>query len=152
MMLAESLTAPPGKPEASAPVVREESARRSPRRRVVGIERVYRYLRYRHRRLGNTTHPLNRIRSLRPVKLEEHSGGHGVAMPGQVISCCVLTCSQAASTLLLERHLGQMRFSPDMGESGGSQQARTSLARACCPTVARVWTVGKLFIQKVQYS
>ena len=34
--------------------------------------RVYRYLRYRHRRLGNTSHPLNRIRSIRPVKLEQH--------------------------------------------------------------------------------
>jgi hypothetical protein len=34
--------------------------------------RVYRYLRYRHRRLGNTGHPLNRIRSIRPVKLEQH--------------------------------------------------------------------------------
>jgi hypothetical protein len=34
--------------------------------------RVYRYLRYRHKRLGNSTHPLNRIRSIRPVKLEQH--------------------------------------------------------------------------------
>lgn len=34
--------------------------------------RVYRYLRYRHRRLGNIAHPLNRIRSIRLVKLERH--------------------------------------------------------------------------------
>jgi hypothetical protein len=34
--------------------------------------RVYRYLRYRHQRIGNTSHPLNRIRSTRPVKLEQH--------------------------------------------------------------------------------
>jgi hypothetical protein len=34
--------------------------------------RIYRYLRYRHRRLGNTEHSLNRIRSIRPVKLEQH--------------------------------------------------------------------------------
>jgi hypothetical protein len=32
--------------------------------------RVYRYLRYRHRHLGVLRHPLNRIRSIRPVKLE----------------------------------------------------------------------------------
>ena len=34
--------------------------------------RIYRYLRYRHQRLGNSNHPLNRIRSTRPVKLEQH--------------------------------------------------------------------------------
>jgi len=34
--------------------------------------RVYRYLRYRHRKLGVLEHPLNRIRSIRPVKLERH--------------------------------------------------------------------------------
>jgi hypothetical protein len=32
--------------------------------------RVYRYLRYRHRQLGNVDHPLNRIRSIRQIKLE----------------------------------------------------------------------------------
>lgn len=35
-------------------------------------QRIYRYLRYRHRRLGRLSHPLNRIRSLRPIKLEPH--------------------------------------------------------------------------------
>jgi len=34
--------------------------------------RIYRYLRYRHRKLDNRTHPLNRLRSTRPVKLERH--------------------------------------------------------------------------------
>jgi transposase len=34
--------------------------------------RIYRYLRYRHKKLGRLRHPLNRIRSIRPVKLEEH--------------------------------------------------------------------------------
>lgn len=34
--------------------------------------RVYRYLRYRHRKLDVLWHPLNRIRSVRPVKLERH--------------------------------------------------------------------------------
>jgi hypothetical protein len=39
--------------------------------------RIYRYLRYRHRRLGRLRHPLNRIRvvrpiSLRSIKLEQH--------------------------------------------------------------------------------
>jgi hypothetical protein len=34
--------------------------------------RVYRYLRYRQRKLGHSTHPLNRIRAIRPVKLEQH--------------------------------------------------------------------------------
>ena len=34
--------------------------------------RIYRYLRYRHRTLGCATHPLTRIRSISPVKLEQH--------------------------------------------------------------------------------
>lgn len=34
--------------------------------------RVYRYLRYRHRKLGRLQHPLNSIRSVSPIKLEEH--------------------------------------------------------------------------------
>jgi DDE superfamily endonuclease len=34
--------------------------------------RVYRYLAYRHRKLHNSQHPLNRIRSIRLVKLEGH--------------------------------------------------------------------------------
>lgn len=32
--------------------------------------RIYRSLRYRHRKLGLVHHPLNRIRSIRPIKLE----------------------------------------------------------------------------------
>lgn len=35
-------------------------------------QRIYRYLRYRHRRLGRLSHPLNRISSIRLVKLERH--------------------------------------------------------------------------------
>jgi hypothetical protein len=35
-------------------------------------QRVYRYLRYRHRGLGRLRHPLNRIRSISPVKLDRH--------------------------------------------------------------------------------
>lgn len=35
-------------------------------------QRVYRYLRYRHRKLGRLRHPLNRIRSISPVKLDRH--------------------------------------------------------------------------------
>lgn len=35
-------------------------------------QRVYRYLRHRHRALGRLRHPLNRIRSVRPIKLERH--------------------------------------------------------------------------------
>lgn len=35
-------------------------------------QRIYRYLRYRHRRLGCLSHPLNRIRSISPIKLEQH--------------------------------------------------------------------------------
>ena len=38
-----------------------------PRRR-----RIYRYLRYRNRRSGQQDHPLTRIRSVRPIKLERH--------------------------------------------------------------------------------
>ena len=34
--------------------------------------RIYRSLRYRHRTLGRLNHPLNRIRSIRPIKLERH--------------------------------------------------------------------------------
>lgn len=39
---------------------------------VVRRRRVYRYLRYRHRKLGNLRHPLNRIRGIRHIKLERH--------------------------------------------------------------------------------
>ena len=35
-------------------------------------ERVHRYLRLRHRELGNASHPLTRIGSVKPVKLERH--------------------------------------------------------------------------------
>jgi hypothetical protein len=35
-------------------------------------QRIYRYLRYRHRALGRLSHPLNRIRSISPIKLEHH--------------------------------------------------------------------------------
>jgi hypothetical protein len=38
---------------------------------IIRRRRIYRYLRYRHRNLG-LRHPLNRIRMIRPVKLEEH--------------------------------------------------------------------------------
>ena len=34
--------------------------------------RIYRYLRYRHRTLGRLHHPLNRIRAISPIKLEQH--------------------------------------------------------------------------------
>ena len=34
--------------------------------------RIYRYLRYRNHRVGQATHPLTRIRSIRPLKLERH--------------------------------------------------------------------------------
>lgn len=34
--------------------------------------RIYAYLRYRHRKLANLYHPLNRIRSFRSIKLERH--------------------------------------------------------------------------------
>jgi hypothetical protein len=39
---------------------------------VLRRRRVYRYLRYRHKKLGRLRHPLNRIRTIRPVKLEQH--------------------------------------------------------------------------------
>jgi hypothetical protein len=39
---------------------------------LVRRRRMYRYLRYRHRKLGLVHHPLNRIRSIRPIKLECH--------------------------------------------------------------------------------
>ena len=35
-------------------------------------QRVYRYLRLRHRELGNASHPLTRIRSVKPIQLERH--------------------------------------------------------------------------------
>jgi len=38
-----------------------------PRRR-----RIYRYLRSRNRRVGQEAHPLTRIRSVRPIKLDRH--------------------------------------------------------------------------------
>jgi hypothetical protein len=38
-----------------------------PRRR-----RIYRYLRYRNRRVSQEDHPLTRIRSTRPIKLDRH--------------------------------------------------------------------------------
>jgi hypothetical protein len=38
---------------------------------IIRRRRIYRYLRYRHRKLGRLRHPLNRIRMTRPVKLEE---------------------------------------------------------------------------------
>jgi hypothetical protein len=34
--------------------------------------RIYAYLRYRHGKLANLRHPLNRIRSFRHIKLELH--------------------------------------------------------------------------------
>ena len=39
---------------------------------VVRRRRIYRYLRYRHKKLARLHHPLNRIRAIRPVKLEQH--------------------------------------------------------------------------------
>jgi len=39
---------------------------------IVRRRRIYRYLRYRHRKLGRLQHPLNRIRSIRPIKLGPH--------------------------------------------------------------------------------
>jgi transposase len=35
-------------------------------------QRIYRYLRYRHRTLGRSTHPLLRLRYISPIKLEQH--------------------------------------------------------------------------------
>ena len=34
--------------------------------------RIYRYLHYRNRRVGQARHPLTRLRSIRPIKLERH--------------------------------------------------------------------------------
>jgi transposase len=39
---------------------------------VVRRRRIYRYLRYRHKKLGKLRHPLNRICTISPVKLEQH--------------------------------------------------------------------------------
>ncbi len=39
---------------------------------VVRRQRVYRYLRLRHRELGNSAHPLTRIRAVKPVNVERH--------------------------------------------------------------------------------
>ena len=42
------------------------------REHVLRRRRIYRYLRARHRRLGNSAHPLARIRAVTPIKLERH--------------------------------------------------------------------------------
>jgi len=42
------------------------------REHVLRRRRIYRYLRYRHRTLGNAAHPLTRIRTVTPIKLERH--------------------------------------------------------------------------------
>ncbi len=39
---------------------------------VVRRQRVYRYLRQRHRTLGNSAHPLTHMRGVKPVNLERH--------------------------------------------------------------------------------
>jgi hypothetical protein len=39
---------------------------------VLRRHRIYRYLRYRNRRVGRVAHPLTRIRSIRPIKLDRH--------------------------------------------------------------------------------
>ena len=39
---------------------------------IVRLRRIYRYLRLRHRKLGNAVHPLTRIRVVRPIKLDRH--------------------------------------------------------------------------------
>jgi len=39
---------------------------------IVRRRRVYRYLRYRHKKLDLLEHPLNRVRAIRPVNLEQH--------------------------------------------------------------------------------
>lgn len=39
---------------------------------IVRRRRVYRYLRYRHKKLDRLIHPLNRIRTIRPVNLDRH--------------------------------------------------------------------------------
>lgn len=41
-------------------------------RHAVRRRRIYRYLQYRHRKLNNLTHLLHRLRSISPIKLEEH--------------------------------------------------------------------------------
>lgn len=42
------------------------------REHVLRRRRIYRYLRARHRRIGNAAHPLTRIRTVTPIKLERH--------------------------------------------------------------------------------
>lgn len=42
------------------------------REHVLRRRRIYRYLRARHRRIGNAAHPLMRIRTVTPIKLERH--------------------------------------------------------------------------------
>lgn len=42
------------------------------RAHVLRRRRVYRFLRYRHRRLGNAAHPLTKIRLVTPIKLDRH--------------------------------------------------------------------------------
>lgn len=42
------------------------------REHVVRRRRIYRFLRLRHRKLGNASHPLTRIRAITPVKLDRH--------------------------------------------------------------------------------
>lgn len=42
------------------------------RAHVLRRRRIDRYLRARHRRLGNAAHPLTRIRTVTPIKLERH--------------------------------------------------------------------------------
>ena len=42
------------------------------REHVLRRRRIYRYLRTRHRTLGNAAHPLTRIRTVTPIKLERH--------------------------------------------------------------------------------
>ncbi|MGH2500005.1 MAG: hypothetical protein ACRDF0_07960 [Candidatus Limnocylindria bacterium] len=39
---------------------------------LVRRQRVYRYLRLRHRERGNASHPLTRIRAVKAVQLERH--------------------------------------------------------------------------------
>lgn len=42
------------------------------REHVLRRRRIYRFLRLRHRKLGNAAHPLTRIRTVKPVKLGRH--------------------------------------------------------------------------------
>ncbi len=42
------------------------------REHVLRRRRIYRYLRARHRTLGNAAHPLTRVRTVAPIKLERH--------------------------------------------------------------------------------